>query len=207
MPDLSEHDDRYCYPRSDVLINHFNVRDAERLRQLERVLSGARLVDLYRKPLKGRFDFAHLKAIHAHLFQDIYPFAGEVRTVDIAKGLFFCHYAYIEDEAKRIFRELKEEGYLADTPLHELALRCAYYLGEINALHPFRDGNGRAQRECMRELLLVKRGLNLDFTKVPPEAMFEASVASFKGDDRPLIVLFRECLNLSYLEGTPVNQH
>lgn len=190
---LDYHDGVYCYPDTDVLINHYDLKDPEKLKQLERVLTAVRLIDLYKKPLAGRFDFAHLKAIHHYIFQDIYPWAGRVRTVNIAKGLYFCQATYIEQEGRRIFESLKKEHYLHQTPYEKLHKRTAWYLSEINALHPFRDGNGRAQREFMRELLLPM-GITLDLTAADPKLMLEASIASFQGDLSLMEELMQKCL-------------
>ncbi len=185
----------YCYQGSDVLINLLDLHDAQALKQAERLLTGARLIELYHHPLPGAFDLKHLQAIHHHIFQDLYTWAGELRRIEIAKGLFFCRAAYIEREAGKIFQALKEEQYLADCRDDELPARAAYYLSEINAVHPFRDGNGRTQREFMRELLL-KRGVRVNFAKVPPQRMVEASIASFGGDYSMMEDLFRQCIEL-----------
>lgn len=175
------HDTVYCYQDSGVLINNYDLRDPEKLKQLERVLTGVRLIDLYKKPIEGKFDLEHLKAIHYHIFQDIYPWAGRLRTVNIAKGLFFCQALYLEQEGKRIFTELKKENYFKDCPFEVLPQKASWLLSEINALHPFRDGNGRTQREFLRELFL-KLNVELDWTQVSPKLMLDASIASFRGD-------------------------
>ena len=78
----------YCYPESNVLKNKLNIRDVERLRKAERILVSLRLNDLLEEPILGRFDLMHLQQIHHYLFQDIYTWAGEIRTVDIAKSNF-----------------------------------------------------------------------------------------------------------------------
>jgi cell filamentation protein len=83
-------DTRYCYPNSDVLINKLNIREQDKLYTFERRLTMLRLLELMDNPIRGQFDFRHLKEIHAYIFQDIYDWAGKVRTVDIAKGNMFC---------------------------------------------------------------------------------------------------------------------
>ncbi len=90
-------------------------------------------------PIAGNFDLAHLQAIHKHLFGDVYEWAGELRTVDIAKGhSYFAHYAYLESSATPIFAQLTKEHFLAGLDVTAFSERAAYYLGEMNALHPFR---------------------------------------------------------------------
>ena len=81
----------YCYPDSDVLINKLDIRELDKLHTFERKLTMLRLLELMDKPISGKFDFKHLQAIHRYIFQDVYDWAGKVRTVDIAKGNMFCN--------------------------------------------------------------------------------------------------------------------
>lgn len=103
----------YCYPDSDVLVNRLNIRESEKLHAFEKKLTMLRLLELIDKPIKGNFDFKHLKEIHRYIFQDIYDWAGEVRKVDIAKGNMFCSVRFIDMQAEEIFGALKKEKYLA----------------------------------------------------------------------------------------------
>ena len=187
--------DSYCYPDTRVLRNKFGIHDLDELSDAERRLAKYRARELFENPIKGKFDFKHLQAIHQYLFQDVYDWAGEVRTVDIAKGNLFCRYFAIDEEAKRIFGELKSEKYLARLNVADLGRRLAYYLAEINALHPFREGNGRAQREFIRQLA-CQNGYFLSFAGVSKEQMIEASVAGSKLNYAPM-----ESLILSHLRA------
>lgn len=107
-----------------------------------------------------------------------YEWAGELRIVNISKGNSFCNYMYIEAEAERIFSELKKENYLIGVPKISICDKLAYYLGEINALHPFREGNGRAQR-VMIEYLAKVAGYTIDFSNISSVEMIEASIDAF----------------------------
>ena len=132
----------YEYPNG-VLRNKLDIRDAEQLKQVEAALTALRILQLHAQPLTGRFDLDHLKAIHAFIFQDIYTCAGELRQVDIIKDASrFAHFALLEDQANRLFASLAQENYLQGLSLEQFATRAAYYLGELNVLHPFREGNG-----------------------------------------------------------------
>ena len=173
--------DPYCYPNSRVLRNKLKITDLDELRDAERDLSILRERELLDSGINGRFDFEHLKAIHRYLFQDIYDWAGEVRTVDIAKGNLFCRCFAIESEAERIFAELKQEKYLKNQKAGGIAKRLAYYLAEINALHPFREGNGRTQREFIRQLA-YQNGYFLSYAGITSDEMVKASKASFSLD-------------------------
>ena len=177
--------DPYCYPNSRVLKNKFNIHDLDGLHEAERHLSKYRTEELLHSPIRGRFDFTHLQKIHAYLFQDIYPWAGEVRTVDIAKGDLFCRYFAIASEADRIFTELKCEKHLGDLDVSTFASRLAYYFAEINALHPFREGNGRTQREFIRQLA-YQNNYCLSYAGLTQDEMIFASKSSFKLDYAPL---------------------
>ncbi len=190
MSDLSE--DKYCYHNTAVLKNKFNLNDADKLKQLERVLTGARLIELYKKPILGKFDFTHLKAIHRHIFQDLYAFAGKIRDCDISKGIPFCKALYIDKSAHKLFDELKAENFLKSASLEHICKRGAYYLCEINAIHPFREGNGRTQREFLRELFLLN-GFYINYTFTSKDEMIKASIAGMYGDYAPMTTILRNC--------------
>lgn len=168
----------YCYPDSDVLINKMDIRDQAKLEEAERRLTMFRMSDLLDTPVKGEFDLKHLQAIHRYLFQDLYSWAGEIRKVDISKSAVFCKARFIEGQATEIFGELRAEKYLAGLSKERFVRRIAYYFSEINALHPFREGNGRTQREFIRELAL-KRGYIIRFARIPRDEMMDASRESF----------------------------
>lgn len=189
----SNQDNIYCYPGTTVLKNSYAEQNPERLAKLERILCGARIIDLLRKPIKGKFDSAHLRKIHNYIFQDLYSWAGKYRVVEIAKGYYFCRSQYVPRETDRLLLELQAENYLRNTLSTDLPARAAYYLGELNAIHPFRDGNGRTQREFIRELLLPI-GYSVNYSNVDPNMMFEASVKSFQGDNTMMTDLFKKCI-------------
>lgn len=83
-------DSKYCYPNSNVLKNKLNITDDKVLFEAEKELTTIRLKELQSNPIRGKYDFSHLKAIHKYIFQDIYTWAGKERTVEIGKGNLFC---------------------------------------------------------------------------------------------------------------------
>jgi len=175
-----EYDSRYCYPNSKVLKNKLNILDTVQLENAERKITSLRTMEAIQKGIRGKFDFNHLKRIHKFLFGDIYSWAGKVRLVNISKGNQFCKVEFIEQQMDEIFEKLKSENYLKDIKEEkELVSRLAYYFGEINAIHPFREGNGRSQRVFM-QLLCSVLGYELDFMKITEKEMLEASDRSFK---------------------------
>lgn len=153
----------YCYPNTNVLINKFGVMDADKLEKIERDLTGFRILCLTKNPIQGSFDMEHLQDIHKYIFQDIYDWAGKLRVEDISKEVLFARHDYIISEGRKLFFNLKSEKYLANLSLDKFCERLAYYKSEINMLHPFREGNGRAIREFIR-LLAAYNGYELKFT-------------------------------------------
>lgn len=180
MPDSS---DPYTYPGTDVLRNMLDIRDHQQLAAFEANATAARLIELDAAPLVGRFDVAHLKSIHGYIFQDVYRWAGEFRTVNISKGgHLFGAAAFVEPALHEVLQRLAGEHYLKATDARMFATRGGYYMGEINAIHPFRDGNGRSQREFIR-LLALQAGFGVDWSRVTRERMMTASLESFKTGD------------------------
>lgn len=185
----------YCYPNSDVLINKLNIHDTDKLLEVERKLTMLRLMDLLEKPISGKFDLEHLRNIHKYIFQDIYPWAGKIRTVDIAKSNMFCKVQFIEMQAKEIFGKLQKDDYLKQLSKEKFAKRAAYYFSEINALHPFREGNGRTQRELIRQLA-CESGYILHFAAITETEMMEASIDSFVCDYKKMEALFTKIIEV-----------
>lgn len=189
---------RYCYPGTDVLINKFNIHDAKHLQSIEKIMTSLKIGELRTKPIKGQFNIDHLKEIHKYIFGDIYPFAGEFRDVSIIKGnVRFANPLYIEENAKRLFQELKNENDLVGLDKDELSQRLAYYFAEINILHVFREGNGRTQREFIREVAL-RSGYDIDWRKISRDEYMNASIKSVY-DTKPLENLIKKHLSPSRL--------
>ena len=171
-----EYDGIYCYKNTSVLKNKIGLKDATELNEAEREITAVRYIYAKERPIKGNFDFKHLCSIHRYLFSDIYTWAGKPRTVNISKGNQFCLAQHIESYAEQIFTKLKNENYLKDSD--NTPHRLAYYMSEINVLHPFREGNGRTQRLFI-EYLADYAGYKVDFTSVTPEEMIRVSADSF----------------------------
>jgi len=105
--------DPYEYPHyPGVLIKKFDLHSAAQLRLAEAAATAVRLSELEAQSVAGRFDLAHLQAIHHHIFQDVYSWAGELRTIDIAKERsYFASHLYLVSSAQTIFIRLKQERY------------------------------------------------------------------------------------------------
>lgn len=74
-----------CYPGTTILINKFDIRDKDKLNEVESVLSTARYAEWLNSPKNSTFSFEHYKSIHRFLFSDLYDWAGQIRTVNISK--------------------------------------------------------------------------------------------------------------------------
>lgn len=165
-------DDPYVYPGTRLLRNKFDIRDAAVLDLAERRYSTIRSIQ---KIPTGDFDLKHLRAIHRHLFQDVYDWAGEVRTVEISKGSSqFQFRQYIETGMADVHRRITAGNYLRGLQRPEFAAKVAPIIGDVNYVHPFREGNGRTQAHYLKQLC-GQAGHWLDQTKIDPAGWIEAS--------------------------------
>jgi cell filamentation protein len=187
--------DPYVYPGTNVLRILRGIRDENLLGEFEADVTSRRIRQLEHRAMAGYFNCPHLQSIHRYIFQDVFEWAGEFRTVDIGKGGdLFARPEYIATCLEAAFEELAKERYLASADLKRFAKRGAYYLGEINAVHPFREGNGRTQREFIRQLA-ARNGYTIDWWQVSREQMMDASRQSFSRDEAGLEAVLMAALN------------
>lgn len=168
----------YCYPDSNVLKNKLDIRDSNKLFKLEKQIVLAKLYALRQDESEYELNKDRFIYIHQFLFGDIYDFAGKYRKENVIKGNFrFAEFEFIDEQLTVLLSNLKKENYLKGLDKETLAVRLAYYMSELNVLHPFRDGNGRTIREFIRELAL-QNGYILDLRQSTPQEIFEATVKS-----------------------------
>jgi len=179
-----EADTIYCYPGTAVLRNKLDLQDPAELADFESEITAQRASE----PLPaGRLDDNHYRAIHRHLFQDVYDWAGEIRKVRIAKnGNWFCFPENIDKQMSDLFARLAKERHLEGLDKSIFAKKAAHFLAELNAIHPFREGNGRTQLSFLA-VLADQAGHPFDLEKLKPDAMLKATVASFDADEGPLV--------------------
>ncbi|WP_348529080.1 Fic/DOC family protein [Mesorhizobium australicum] len=140
----------------------------------------------------GKLDKAHYYALHRHFFQDVYDWAGKPRTIRIGKGgNWFCYPAFIEGELNRLFGDLRKKKHLVGLPLDGFAREAAHFIAEVNAIHPFREGNGRTQLAFLR-LLCLNAGWRFDASVLERERVISAMIASFDGMPEALTELVRD---------------
>lgn len=175
--------DPYCYPGTTVLKNRLGLKSQEALDSFEHDMTALR----FDEPLpEGRLSVSHYRALHRHLFQDVYPWAGRFRTVRISKsGSMFCYPEHVASETKKLFASLKRQHFFYELSVEEFAREAAHFLAELNAIHPFREGNGRTQLVFFT-LLAIRAGHSLHLEVLDPEAFLQAMVTSFQGDESDL---------------------
>lgn len=145
--------DPYLDPVTGCLRNRLGITDPRHLAQVEARLVAAAEVELHaEQPLTGRFDLAHLQTVHRFLFGEVYDWAGQLRTVNITKGdTLFALAEHLPAQARELFARLRSQ-HLADLSRERFVTEVARFLADLNALHPFREGNGRTQRVFLQLL-------------------------------------------------------
>jgi cell filamentation protein len=177
-------DDPYSYKGLNCLKNRLGLRDPTALQAFELEMSTLRAEE----PLpRGQFGPAHYRAVHRHLFQDVYRWAGRYRTIRTAKdGNWFCFPEHIEEQMSLLFRRLRVASFLPGSETSLFLAAAAEFLSDLNAIHPFREGNGRAQLAFLH-LTALRAGHPLRLERLRQETFLPAMVASFRGELLPLI--------------------
>jgi cell filamentation protein len=176
-------EDPYSYRGTACLKNKLGLRDPETLQSFELEMSTVRADE----PLPaGRFGPTHYCRIHRHLFQDVYRWAGRYRTIATSKGGNpFCRPQFIEREMTRLFSRLNSNSFLPGSGCDTFIPAAAEFLADLNAIHPFREGNGRSQLAFLY-LLALRAGHPLEIEHINPAAFLAAMIRSFAGDIEPL---------------------
>lgn len=184
----AEEDPGY-YPGTSVLINLLDIHDADELAAFEAEIVSARGEEVLPA---GNLDLAHYKAVHAHLFGDVYPWAGECRTIRTGKGgNWFCYPENIDQQLDVLFAQLEADAFLEGRTAQTFAEGAAAFLAYLNAIHPFREGNGRSQLAFLA-LVAANAGYQIVYEQMDPTMMLSAMIASFHGDEAPLAALIEE---------------
>jgi len=187
--------DPYIDSETGVLKNLLGISSSKELENAEADITAAVIASLPDEPALGDFDLEHLKNIHWELFNSIYSWAGEIRTVEIAKeSTRFANSDAIEQAAKTLFEELHSENLLKDLPRDQYVQRLAHYYSEINVLHPFREGNGRTQRVFFSQLVVVT-GYRLAWERMDANENLRACIAAYEGDEKLLVAMLDSLLD------------
>jgi cell filamentation protein len=175
--------DPYCYKGTTVLKNRLNLISQHELDAFEADAVTQRGLE----PLpQGRFTPTHFRAVHRHLFQDVYPWAGRYRTVRISKGgSMFCYPENIASQLQSLFEWLGHQNRLSELDNNSFSEVGAHFLSELNAIHAFREGNGRAQM-ALFAMLANSVGHRLNLSLLDPAPFLAAMIAAFDGNERHL---------------------
>lgn len=195
MPNPLE--DPYVYPGTRVLRNTRGIRDADQLARVEADVTALALAELAERGLLGGYDLTHLQAIHRAIFGDLYPWAGQVRTVTISKpGSLFALPQHIESAAADIFGRLARANHLRGLDRDSFIEQVAELWGDVDALHPFREGNGRATRAFLLQLA-VDADHHLAWARLDPDANIDAARAAVNGDNAPRRGLLEDLVDVN----------
>lgn len=168
-----------------VLSNKLGITDAEALRQVEYQLTRIRGLELQLKPIDGNYDLAHLMAIHKHLFDDVYGWAGQTREINVSKRSLtepgwktvFAEKGSIEAQAGRAHSLTSNHNNLKGLATDAFVDRITKVYVEWNAAHPFPEGNGRALNTMLQQLAR-DAGHDLDYRRIPSDLWLDAAETS-----------------------------
>lgn len=185
-------DDPYCYPGSNVLQNLMNIEDDEELAIAEVELTELAVeeIELDAPP----YDLDYFQSLHQQVFEDIYEWAGEPRSIDMSKGTTrFCTCKRIAPEANKLFQQLAGENYYEDYEREAFVSAIAELYIELNMVHPFREGNGRVQR-LLFEHIIINAGFEFDLEGITQQEWVAANIAGVSRDYGPMTALFDRCI-------------
>lgn len=186
-----------CYPGTTVLVNRFDLKEQKELDLVEAYLVTAKAAQWEEAPQCGAFDVEHYKAIHRHLFCDLYEWAGSVRKIDISKkGTCFCPAEQIERVGNAIFQRLQANGFLRGRDHTSFVDGMLDLYERTNEWHPFREGNGRTQRVFLAQLA-QSAGYELDFSSVDADELMIATIYAANGMEELLRTLLSQMIKKS----------
>ena len=188
--------DPYCYPNSDILINSLNIHDEALLEEAERDISSvcANQIEFALPP----YDLNYFCALHKALFGDLYPWAGELRQIDISKGSTrFCSYQRIEIEVQKLFSAIDYGNTMVELSRDDLIIAIAELYADMNVVHPFREGNGRAQR-VLFEHMIINCGYDINWSIVEADEWLEANIKGYYCDYSLMRSIFEKCIGSAF---------
>ena len=180
----------YCYPNTDIYRNRLDIRDSQQLERYERLQTAMRLETI---PKNFPITPHGYRRIHHYILQDVYDWAGEYHRIDTGReGAPFCRADYIAQEMEKRFAMIHAENDLRNLTASQFAMRSAVHVSELNAIHPFLDGNGRTLRAFL-EILATEAGHKIDIVRIDPEEWNRASIISFRQSNYSLMAKVIDC--------------
>lgn len=170
-----------CYEGTTCLINKLGITDENKLKEFEGAVTFAKASELELNPISDTFDVEHYKLIHKYLFEDIYDWAGEYRTVNISKkGTKFASADQISDLMNACFIRLKDNDYFQNKSFDEFIDNIVDFYCVTNMIHPFREGNGRTQRLFISQLIRFNN-YDIDFSSIDKDELMIATIHAANG--------------------------
>ena len=170
-----------CYKDTTCLINKFNIRDEEKLADIEAKITVAKSAELELQSFKEQFDDRDYRAIHRYLFIDLYDWAGEYRTVGMSKkGTPFTAPEKIPELMTNCFARLKRMNYFLDLDFDEFIDDLVDLYCTLNHIHPFREGNGRTQRVLITQLVRYNE-CDINFSDMNTDELMIATIHASQG--------------------------
>jgi len=186
--------DDYQYPNSTVLKNIPGIKDEVGLAAFEKLAVAKRIEEIYLFAEHEPINLHLWQSVHRIMFQDIFAWAGQLRSVQMSKGdTVFAFPENIEREATKLFAALNAENNLKTLDKQKFCSRMAYYFSELNALHPFRDGNGRAQR-LLFEIIATSASYEINWGKTTPQTYLNSVIAGYNHNFLPLEKIFYDII-------------
>lgn len=180
--------DQYIDENTGILANKFHAKTQQDLDEIETTITSSVLGSLM-LPKTLTLSDTLIFDLHKELFGDIYEWAGNPREIDISKGnSYFAHAAFIPTAISNLMAELRQDYRLKSDNKEVFVTAIAHYYSEFNAIHPFREGNGRTIRAFI-SLLVQYYGWDMDWTNLDKDANITASIAAMHSNERPMVDL------------------
>lgn len=199
--DLDNENNRDYLP-NDVLKNKFGITETSALNAIEKDYSNIRSTELLLAEDKPQFTTSYYLGLHQQIFQDVYPWAGMPRVVDTAKGdsLFTPHQFIIRDLDKAL--STLEADLKTSKTVQNFGESFGKFLGAVNNIHPFAEGNGRTQRLYISKVA-SEYDFQINWEKISNEAMKEASIHAHENNFQPMVKLISRSLELDLGSNEP----
>ena len=186
-----------CYEGTTCLINKFNIKDENILKDLETTVTFSKITEYSLNPLFNTFDVNHYKAIHKYLFDDIYEWAGEYRSVDMSKkGTSFAKAESIDKLMTKCFARLQAKNCFQGLSFNDFIDSIVDFYCVTNMIHPFREGNGRTQRLFLTQLINLNN-YSIDFSKIDTDELMIATIQAANGVTDYLKGIFKNAIKVN----------
>ena len=188
--------DPYLIQGTTVLRNLAGIIDSAEFDAFESTSARLRMIEFFDSNPQVEPTLRGVQAIHYQLFQDVYDWAGQLRTINMGKGeSLFLPLEFFSNGIEYFERTLKEDHYLQGLNRDQFIERLAVNFDNLNVLHPFREGNGRTQR-LFWSVIARDAGWDIQWSQISAQENIDASVqALLHVNYQPLMALFDRCVS------------